>query len=179
MFLILFLLFLYRCNCDCVGFMYVWVSVLFRYNINYNNSMIAWNRWAFQMCVFFLFASICYFYMLTAFFFWWFDISLLQLKMDVCTHESVCVKNEWLCVFVCARCFVFRPLDGGHPSFFILSRICDLWWRLMRMSRGCPQQQIISKLTASTGGDDVMNSTPSNEQWRKEEEGGEAAGVYS
>lgn len=103
--------------------------------------------------------------------------------MDVCTHESVCVKNEWLCVFVCARCFFFRPLDGGHPSFFSLS-LSNLR-SLMKINEDVTwlrQQQIISKLTASTGGDDVMNSTPSNEQWRKEEEeeeGWKAAGVYS
>lgn len=67
------------------------------------------------------------------------------------------------------------------PFFLSLSNLRSLM-KINEDVTWLRQQQIISKLTASTGGDDVMNSTPSNEQWRKEEEeeeGWKAAGVYS
>lgn len=82
----------------------------------------------------------------------------------VCTHESVCA---WKMNHDCLWCesFAFRPQDGERilPLFDICD---DLWWRLMRVSCGCISRSS-SKLTASGVGD-VMNTTPVNEQWRKE-----------
>lgn len=107
--------------CDCVGFMYVWVSVLFRYNINYNNSMIAWNRWAFQMCVFFICSlRFAIFICLQLFFLmiWHFFTAI----KDGCVYTWICLREKWMVVRVCVReMFLFSPTRWRTSFLFSLS----------------------------------------------------------
>lgn len=154
-----------------VGFMYVWVSVFLVIII------ITLNQWPPETgepskCV-------CFFVRFVLLFLYAYSFLLLMIWhfftaiKDGCVYTWICLRDKWMQVSVCVReMFRFSPARW-RTSFLFLSRYLrslmkideDVTWLHQQ------QQQIISKLAARTGGDDVMNSTPFNEQWRKEEGG--------
>lgn len=86
-------------------------------------------------CIFF--ASICYFYVFLNLLLD--DFTYICCNKDECVYTWICSREIWMSVRLFARYIAsFSPARWriSYPSFYYCD-ICDLWWRLMRVSRGC------------------------------------------